>query len=113
MATPIWPFYGSTSDTVSSNQAMVGYLVRTERAWMALEIPTQRMLQGLGIEIAQCREENLGIAMSELAERIGLDRGFICLLENGKILPADITTVVWTRLKRIKGFNSKFDIPLA
>jgi len=104
MAVPVWPFYGSVTTTTSGNQAMIGYLIRTETAHKALHSATKRNLIGLGIEIAQCREENLGVARSQLAQQIGLDGGFICLLEDGKVLPVDITKDVWARLRKIKGF---------
>jgi len=108
MATPLWPFYGSVTTTTDSNQAMVGYLLRTETAHKALHNETKRNLQGLGIEIAQCREENLGIPRVQLARRIGLDSGFLCLLEEGKVLPLDITEDIWERIRKIKGFRYSY-----
>ena len=103
-----WPMYGSTTTSTGSNQAMVAYLVRTEAAHKALHSDTRRNLQGLGIELAQCREENLGVTMGQLAQRIGLDSGFICLLEEGKVMPLDITKDVWERLRKVKGFRYSF-----
>ena len=103
-----WPMYGSTTTSTGSNQAMVAYLVRTEAAHRALHSETRRNLQGLGIELAQCRNENMGLAMSQLAQYIGLDSGFICLLEEGKVLPLDLTKDVWERLRKVKGFPYSF-----
>jgi len=103
-----WPMYGSTTTSTGSNQAMVAYLVRTEAAHRALHSETRRNLQGLGIELAQCREENLGATMGQLARQIGLDPGFICLLEEGKVMPTDITKDIWERIRKVKGFSYSF-----
>ena len=103
-----WPMYGSTTTSIGSNQAMIAYLLRTGDRHKALHIDTKRNLIGLGIELAQCREEDLGLAMSQLAQQIGLDSGFICLLEEGKVMPVDITKDIWKRLRKIKGFRYSF-----
>ena len=102
MDTPIWPFYGSANNTTSSNQQMVGYLARTKTEYSDLDIEIKRILCGLGIEIAQCRDENEGLPMSLLGEKIGLDSGCICILENGKMLPQDITKEIRHCLGKIR-----------
>ena len=103
-----WPMYGSTTTSTGSNQAMVAYLLRTGERHKALHSETKRNLIGLGIELAQCRDENLGVTMGQLAMQIGLDTGFICLLEEGMVMPQDITKDVWERLRKIKGFHYSY-----
>ena len=84
---------------------MISYLLRTEKQQKATHIKVQRVMQGLGIEIAQCRSENMGLTMGQLGRVIGLDSGFICLLEEGMVMPLDITPDVRKCLRKIKGFK--------
>ena len=90
MATPTtWPF-GHNNDSLSSNQRMVGKLLETKEAREALSEADKRSLQAVGIEVTQLREE-AGMTLADVMHATGLDRGFICMLESGSILPAEIT----------------------
>ena len=102
MASQPWPFYDSALYPAVKNQLMMGYLVRTQAEYKALDNDVKRTLTGLGIAIAQCRDESEGLTMVALGERIGLDSGCICILESGKMLPQDITKGVRHCLGKIK-----------
>ena len=106
MATPTtWPF-GHINlkthqmiylDSLSSNQRMVGKLLETKEAREALSYTEKRSMQALGIEVAQLREE-AGMTLSDAMQATELDRGFICMLESGSVLPTEITTDVLASL---------------
>ena len=102
MASQPWPFYGSANNSTSKNQLMMGYLVRTKAEYRGLNLEMKHVLMSLGIEIGQRRDENEGLTMVALGERIGLDPGCICILENGKMLPQDITQDIRKCLFKIK-----------
>ena len=97
MATPTtWPF-GHNNDSLSSNQRMVGKLLETKEAREALSEADKRSMQALGIEVAQLREE-AGMTLSDAMQATKLDRGFICMLESGSVLPTEITADVLASL---------------
>ena len=97
MATPTtWPF-GHNNDSLSSNQRMVGKLLATKEAREALSETDRRSMQALGVEVAQLREE-AGMTFTDMMEATGLDRGFLCMLESGSVLPNEITTDVLASL---------------
>jgi hypothetical protein len=97
MATPTtWPF-GHNNDSLSSNQMMVGKLLATKEAREALSDADKRSMQALGIEVAQLREE-AGMTFSDAMQATELDRGFICMLESGSVLPTEVTVRVLAAL---------------
>jgi len=97
MATPTtWPF-GHNNDSLSSNQRMVGKLLETKEAREALSETDRHSMQALGVEVAQLREE-AGMTFTDMMEATGLDRGFLCMLESGSVLPNEITTEVLAAL---------------
>ena len=99
MLTPaIWPF-GHGNNNLSNNQQMVGKLLETQKARAALSATEKRSMQALGIEVAQLREE-AGMTLSDVMQATGLHTGFICMLENGSVLPAEITNNVLAALAR-------------
>ena len=106
MATPTtWPF-GHINlkthqmiylDSLSSNQRMVAKLLETKEAREALSEADKRSMQALGIEVAQLREE-AGMTLSDAMQRTELDKGFLCMLESGSVLPTEITDDVLASL---------------
>ena len=91
-----WPF-GHNNDSLSSNQRMVGKLLETQTAREALSETDKRSMQALGIEVAQLREE-AGMTFADVMEVTGLDRGFLCILESGAVLPTEVTDDVLSAL---------------
>jgi DNA-binding XRE family transcriptional regulator len=85
----MWPF-GNDNNGIANNQQMVGKLLETQKAREALSTTEKRSMQALGIEVAQLREE-AGMTLSDAMQVTGLDKGFICILENGHVLPNEIT----------------------
>jgi len=92
----MWPF-GNDNNGITNNQRMIGKLLETKAALVALSPTETRSIQALGIEVAQLREE-AGMTLSDAMQATGLDKGFICMLENGSILPTDITDDVLVAL---------------
>jgi len=92
----MWPF-GHDDNNISKNQRMVGKLLETQKAREALSTTEKRSMQALGIEVAQLREE-AGMTLSNAMQATGLHTGFICMLENGSVLPAEITNDVLAAL---------------
>ena len=101
-----FPFSDKTDWNVNSD--MVRYLVHTKTDYDKLPTVTRRNLQALGIELAQCREENMGLTRITLAKKIGLSSGFLAILEQGKVLPIDLTIKVWKCIHKVKGFVLPF-----
>ena len=91
-----WPF-GHNNDSLSSNQRMVGKLLETQTAREALSETDKRSMQALGIEVAQLREE-LGMTLSDAMQATELDKGFLCMLESGSVLPTEITVDILANL---------------
>ena len=106
MATPTtWPF-GHINlkthqmiylDSLSSNLRMVAKLLETKEAREALSEADKRSMQALGIEVAQLREE-AGMPLSDAMQRTELDKGLLCMLESGPVLPTEITDDVLASL---------------
>lgn len=103
-----WPFRDSAMDaetTVTMNQRMIGQLLQREVQAANLPAWQSRSLIGLGIEVAQSREENTGLSLKEAGKRSGLDPAFLAIIEAGKAVPEEITSDVLKAL--VRGVKAK------
>ena len=102
----------NTPDSFNNHSGfkMVKYILHTEDAYKELPKETIQKLKGIGIEIAQCREEETGLSAVALAKEIHLKHGFLILLEEGRVLPDDITPKVWKSIYKIKGFRKYYKV---
>ena len=69
-----WPFRDSSNDgenSVSTNQRMVGQLLRRKAAAVNLPAWESRSLMSLGIEVSQSRDERTGRSMQEAGNAAG------------------------------------------
>ena len=85
--------YGDNSNesNLVVNQRMVQQLLIRKGT------PANRYLQGVGIEVNECREER-GLSLGELSQLSDLDRGFLAILEAGMALASEVSLRVLNRL---------------
>ena len=94
-----WPFLskgGDTRDTALASKRMLAHM--EERTGLQAQ-PIPRELVALGLFIEELRGER-GLSRQELAERTGLDPGFLAILEEGLALEKEVTEPVLKTLAR-------------
>ena len=105
-----WPFGHSGKegeDNITVNQRMVRKLIKRKTRAAQLAPWQVTSLTGLGIEVSQSRDENVGTSLKEAARRGGLDPAFLAIVESGKALPEEITKDVLKSLSRSVKSDSK------
>ena len=86
-----WPFsYNPEEDMISVNQRMVGMLINRESILKERSIKDKRLAKAFGRGVGRFRDQ-IPQARIECAAKVGLDSGFLALVESGDSLIEEIT----------------------
>ena len=86
-----WPFsYNPEEDMISVNQRMVGMLINRESILKERSIKDKRLAKAFGRGVGRFRDQ-IPQARIECAAKVGLDSGFLALVESGDSLIEEIS----------------------
>ena len=89
-----WPFNNEINESSTArNQKMVGKLITRKKVLEELDPKTLKWMATCGRRVEQNRERQ-HLTRLQASTIMGLDHGFMCILENGDALPEEIGMVV-------------------